>query len=70
MLVFGRRKNEQIVIDDDIVVTVVAIRGEQVRLGVEAPKGVAVHRREVYEAIHGALTAAEVLPVDQGRRRS
>jgi len=41
------------VIDDDIVVTVVAIRGDQVRLGIEAPKGVPVHRREVYDIICG-----------------
>jgi len=51
MLVLSRKKNETIVIRDDIVVTVVEIRGDRVRLGIEAPREVAVHRREVYEAI-------------------
>ena len=51
MLVLSRKKNESIVINDDITVVVVEIRGDKVRLGVEAPKEVPVHRREVYEAI-------------------
>ena len=51
MLVLSRKKNESIIINDDIVVTVVEIRGDKVRLGIEAPKDVSVHRREVYEAI-------------------
>ena len=51
MLVLSRKKNESIVIDDRIIVTVVEIRGDKVRLGIEAPKEVPVHRREVYEAI-------------------
>lgn len=51
MLVLSRKKNESIVINDDITIVVVEIRGDKVRLGVEAPKDVAVHRREVFEAI-------------------
>lgn len=51
MLVLSRKKNESIVINNDITVVVVEIRGDKVRLGVEAPKEVPVHRREVYEAI-------------------
>jgi len=51
MLVLSRKKNEQIVINDDIRVTIVEIRGDRVRLGVEAPKQVPVHRREVQDAI-------------------
>ena len=51
MLVLSRKKNESIVINDDITIVVVEIRGDKVRLGVEAPKEVPVHRREVYEAI-------------------
>ena len=51
MLVLSRKKNESIVINDDITIVVVEIRGDKVRLGVEAPKEVAVHRREVYDAI-------------------
>jgi carbon storage regulator len=54
MLVLSRKKNESIVIRDDIVVTVVEIRGDKVRLGIDAPKEVAVHRQEVHEAIKKA----------------
>jgi len=53
MLVLSRKKNESIIINDNIVVTIIEIRGDKVRLGIEAPKDVTVHRREVYEAIHG-----------------
>lgn len=52
MLVMTRKKDEAIVIDDDIIVSVVEIRGDKVRLGIEAPREMPVHRREVYEAIH------------------
>ena len=51
MLVLTRKKNESIVINNDITIVVVEIRGDKVRLGVEAPKEVPVHRREVYDAI-------------------
>ncbi len=52
MLVLSRKKNESIVINNDITVTVVEIRGDKVRLGIVAPKEVPVHRQEVWEAIH------------------
>ena len=51
MIVLPRKKGESIVIDDDIILTVIEIRGDKVRLGVEHPQGVTVHRAEVYEAI-------------------
>ena len=51
MLVLSRKKNESIIIRDDIVVMVVDVRGDKVRLGIEAPKDVPVHRSEVYEKI-------------------
>ena len=51
MLILSRKRNEQIVIGDNIVITVVDIRGDKVRLGIEAPRDVPVHRKEVYEAI-------------------
>jgi len=51
MLVLSRKKNESIVINNDITIVVVEIRGDKVRLGVEAPKEIPVHRREVYDAI-------------------
>jgi len=54
MLVLSRKKNESIVINNDITIVVVEIRGDKVRLGVEAPKEVPVHRREVYDAIKRA----------------
>jgi carbon storage regulator len=51
MLVLTRKKNESIIIRDDIVVMVVEVRGDKVRLGIEAPRDVSVHRREIYDAI-------------------
>ncbi|MDE0937684.1 MAG: carbon storage regulator CsrA [Mariniblastus sp.] len=54
MLVLSRKKNESIVINDDITIVIVEIRGDKVRLGIEAPKEVPVHRREVYDAIKRA----------------
>jgi carbon storage regulator len=51
MLVLSRKKDESIIINDHIRVTIVEIRGDKVRLGIDAPKDVSVHRREVYEAI-------------------
>ena len=68
MLVLSRKKNESIVINNDIIVTVVEIRGDKVRLGIVAPKEVPVHREEVYEAIHGVkapLPTAVVKATDQ-----
>ncbi len=51
MLVLSRKKNESIVINNDITIVVVDIRGDKVRLGVDAPKEVPVHRQEVFNAI-------------------
>ncbi len=58
MLVLSRKKNESIVINDDITIVVVEIRGDKVRLGVEAPKEIPVHRREVFEAIQRSQMAS------------
>ena len=70
MLVLSRKKNESIVINDDITIVVVEIRGDKVRLGVEAPKEVPVHRREVFDAIHrgesGEKTAEKADSTDAG----
>lgn len=66
MLVLSRRKNESIVINEQIVITVIEVRGDKVRLGIEAPRDVPVHRSEVYDAIHRAINAPvdpEVTPV-------
>ena len=51
MLVLSRKRNEQIVINDSIIITVVEIRGDKIRIGIEAPADVPVHRQEVYDAI-------------------
>jgi carbon storage regulator len=51
MLVLSRKKNESIVVNDNIVITVVDVRGDKVRIGIEAPRDVSVHRQEVLEAI-------------------
>lgn len=51
MLVLSRKKNEQIVIGPDIIITVVEVRGDRVRLGVSAPSHIPVHRNEVLEKI-------------------
>lgn len=51
MLVLSRKKDEKIVIGDSISIMIVEIRGDKVRLGIEAPREVTVHRQEVYDAI-------------------
>lgn len=51
MLVLSRKRDEQIVIGENVVITIVEIRGDKVRLGIEAPAHVPVHRSEVYDAI-------------------
>ena len=51
MLILSRKVNETIIINDNIVITVVDIRGDKVRLGIDAPKDIPVHRQEVYDAI-------------------
>ena len=51
MLVLSRQRDESIMIGDNVVVTIVDIRGDKVRLGIDAPGEIPVHRREVYEAI-------------------
>jgi carbon storage regulator len=63
MLVLSRHKNEKIMIGDDIVLTIVDIRGDKVRVGIEAPQSVPVHRQEVFNAIQRENQAAPILPV-------
>ena len=65
MLVLSRQRDETIMIGDDIEVTVVDIRGDKVRLGINAPKEISVHRKEVYDAIRREnRAAAQVKPED------
>ena len=68
MLVLSRHRDESIIIGDDIVITVVDIRGDKVRLGIAAPIEISVHRQEVYEAIHGTPVAAPVVRVEPDAR--
>ena len=70
MLVLSRQRDETIVIGDDIEITVVDIRGDKVRLGINAPKQISVHRKEVYDAIkrehrEGAQGKADSHPVGE-----
>ena len=65
MLVLSRQRDESIIIGDNIVVTIVDVRGDKVKLGIEAPQDVSVHRREVYEAIRREnQLAAKLRPED------
>lgn len=59
MLVLSRQRDESIIIGDDIIVTVVDIRGDKVRLGIQAPTEIPVHRQEVYEAIQRENSSAD-----------
>ena len=65
MLVLSRQRDESIVIGENVVVTIVDIRGDKVRLGIEAPSEIPVHRQEVYEAIQREnRKAGELEPKD------
>jgi carbon storage regulator len=65
MLILTRRVGESIVVGDDIVVTVFEVRGESVRIGIEAPRSVKVHREEVYKELQAANQQA-VASTDEG----
>jgi carbon storage regulator len=75
MLVLSRHRDESIMIGDDVVVTIVDIRGDKVRLGINAPQDVPVHRQEVYEAIQrenlraGRLEPKDVRNVGRGEAK-
>jgi carbon storage regulator len=58
MLILSRKVNEKVMIGDDISISVIEIRGDQVRLGVDAPKTVKVYRQEVFDAIKAENKAA------------
>ena len=57
MLVLSRKRDERIVIGDNIVITVVDVRGDKVRIGIEAPAEIPVHRQEILEALQRAAAA-------------
>ncbi|MCX7678603.1 MAG: carbon storage regulator CsrA [Spirochaetes bacterium] len=64
MLVLARKINESIMIGDDVEVIVIDIKGDQVKLGIKAPKQVSVHRKEVYEEIQRENIAATKTELD------
>ena len=65
MLVLSRQRDETIMIGDDIEITIVDIRGDKVRVGINAPKEISVHRKEVYDAIQQEnRRAATIKPED------
>jgi carbon storage regulator len=68
MLVLSRHRDESIIIGDDIVITVVDIRGDKVRLGIAAPIEISVHRQEVYEAIQRENRQASRLEPQEARQ--
>ena len=68
MLVLSRQRDESIIIGDNVVVTIVDVRGDKVRLGIEAPREVSVHRREVYEAIQRENQEASRIRAEDARR--
>jgi len=65
MLVLSRKKDESIVIDDNVIVTIIEVRGDKVRLGIQAPKDVAVHRKEVLEAILSEKVKISTSPAEE-----
>lgn len=62
MLVLSRKKNESIIIGDDVEIVIVDIKGDQVKVGIKAPKKVTVHRAEVYEEIQAENRKAATAP--------
>jgi len=65
MLILTRKLGERITIGDNIVITLLEITGSQVKLGIEAPKGISIHRQEIYERIRQQnLRASEVTASD------
>ena len=58
MLVLSRKKDEVIVVGDNIEITIVDVRGDQVKVGVNAPRSVSIHRKEIYDAIQSENKAA------------
>ncbi len=68
MLVLSRQRDESIIIGDNVVITVVDVRGDKVRLGIDAPTEIPVHRREVYEAIQRENRRASEISANDARQ--
>ena len=59
MLILTRRVSESVIIGDNVKITVLGVKGNQVRLGIDAPKDVSVHREEIYQRIQGESDSSE-----------
>lgn len=69
MLILTRRMGESLIIDDDIKIKVLSIKGRQVRIGIDAPKEVAVHREEIYKRIQDEQNQDQDLELDQDQNQ-
>lgn len=70
MLILTRRISESVIIGDNVKVTVLGVKGNQVRLGIDAPKDVSVHREEIYQRIqaeNGGTSANGSVPAEESR---
>ena len=65
MLLLTRRPGEKIIINDNITVTVLSVKGNQIRIGIDAPRDVKVHRQEIYERILKEREALNVTPISR-----
>ncbi|MBI0029762.1 carbon storage regulator CsrA [Gilliamella sp. B2776] len=62
MLILTRRVGETLIIGDDVVITILGVKGNQVRIGINAPKEVSIHREEIYNRIHQSQNKNDELP--------